>query len=78
MPTLTITRTFEPITKTIDDCRDCPYFTIEYDIGFKLSRCMHPKYDNMGMAYETALDCRPTKTEGTPPYIAPLCPELPK
>jgi len=77
MPTLTITRTFEPITKTIDDCRDCPYFGEERDMGSTLAICNHPKYDRGTIAYNNVLDCTTFKRNDDP-YISPLCPELPK
>ena len=40
---ITVTRTFEPITKTIDDCHDCPW-CYSSEGNFTLEMCNHPKF----------------------------------
>ena len=41
---LTVTRIFEPITKTFDDCHDCPWFGSSNEGNFTLEICNHPKF----------------------------------
>lgn len=49
MKKITVTREFEPITKTITSCRECPWFRQEHDMSITIPYCEHPMY--MGSLY---------------------------
>ena len=43
--TLTVTRTFAPVTKTFTSCRQCPYYKPEQDGNATLPTCQHPQFN---------------------------------
>jgi len=61
---LIITRTWEPVTKTVTECQECPWFVWEKDGQATLPMCQHPKYSG-GVIYDELV-------------ISDLCPERPK
>lgn len=67
---LTITRTWAPVTKTVTECQECPWFVRVNDGQSTLSVCQHPKYNGGKGGYDAVL--------GDELLISDLCPERPR
>lgn len=53
---ITVTRTWEPITKTIVSCKECPWFKTENDGNMTLCCCQHPDYNPKKELYGDVID----------------------
>lgn len=66
---LTITRTWKPVTATVESCDMCPWFSRVQEGNATLCVCENPKYPGKG-GYDSVL--------GDETLISDLCPERPK
>jgi hypothetical protein len=66
---LTITRTWKPVTATVESCDMCPWFARERDGNATLPLCQNPKYSGGKGGYDAVL--------GDETLISDLCPERP-
>ena len=70
---ITVTRTFEPITKIVEDCHDCPYYERLNDGNCTLPMCNHPKFGVGG--YDNVIpDIDNGWHSSIPPKISKNCP----
>jgi hypothetical protein len=61
---ITVTRTFEPVTKTISRCVECPYFGNDGGGPGQIMICEHPAF--VRGTYEGAIISHPTCDVGFP------------
>lgn len=54
MKTIIVTRTFEPVTRTVQNCHECPYYKSNNDGQMTLVFCEHPKFTNKGAVNATS------------------------
>jgi len=71
---ITVTRTWEPVTRTIDDCRNCPYYHEEPDGNSNLQVCEHPQFGNGG--YDNVIPDITWPWIDATPKISNRCPYL--
>lgn len=43
---ITVTRTYEPVTREIEGCLECPWVHREQDMNTTIMVCQHPKFNN--------------------------------
>ena len=69
---ITVTRTFKPITKEIDDCHDCPWFTTSDEGNSSLEMCEHPNFGKGG--YDNVIPDITQRWKDPTPKISSRCP----
>lgn len=72
-----VTRTFEPITKDVTTCRECPWYFEDRDMNSTLPVCEHPKFNGGKGGYDAIIpDVSPWPNRGSSidRDISKLCP----
>ena len=73
---ITVTRTFESITREVNDCRKCPFYKEEVDGNATLQICEHPKFGSGG--YDNVIPDITFHWKNSEPKISKRCPYRPK